>query len=222
MGARDERAELPVAASSRHPGTCRLEGDPAVIPNTNRHSFGSMRALTVPANEHYDGCINAPHRCRSARACHRPSRASRAMMLEHRAAFDGHPASRRRMFLTALIALFALGCSDAMTSTRNARPTKANMSVAASISSRSATQVLLVAFYLTTPLDTTGLTGEIGSPGGAGPLGTQLVDLQSTSSQSVSSPSTSRRVSPIPRYLIGATSVRTSTSKPFCSPGRTS
>ena len=107
-------------------------------------------------------------------------------MIELRAAFDRHRASRRRMFLTALIAPFALGCSDATTSTRNARSMKANMSVAASISSQSATQVLLFAFYLTTPLDTTGLTSEIGNPGGAGPLGTQLVDLQSASSQSVS------------------------------------
>lgn len=105
-------------------------------------------------------------------------------MLETSATFDRH---RRRVVpaaRTALAALLVLGCSEATTA-RDARPMKANMSVSATISSQSATQVLLVALYSSVPLDSSQLSQLVGPVAAGGNLGMQLVDLTSASAQLV-------------------------------------
>jgi uncharacterized protein YjdB len=107
-------------------------------------------------------------------------------MLEHPLTLHQSRRRRRRpswvAVRAALAAFLFVGCSDAVTSARSTRPAKASMSISASISSRAATQVLLVALYSSDALESGEITDE---PGGAGYLGMQPIDLTSAGSLSV-------------------------------------
>lgn len=106
-------------------------------------------------------------------------------MLEHPLSIHRSLGRRRRAAWAAAratLAVLCAGCSDALTSSRGTRPMKANMSISASISSRAATQVLLVALYSSDALE----SGQIGDePGGAGYLGMHPIDLTSAGSLAV-------------------------------------
>jgi hypothetical protein len=82
----------------------------------------------------------------------------------------------------ALATLIAFGCSDGPTATQRQASARASMSVRATISAQTATQVLLVAIYFPNPIDTSAVDAQIDA---AGLAGAQLVDLTSATSQSV-------------------------------------
>ena len=142
-------------------------------------------------------------------------------MLENSAPSTGVAADVVSAARTALAALLALGCGEATTSTRNARPMKANMSVSATISSQSATQVLLVALYSSVPLDSFQLS-QLDGPVAAGRISACSSSTSRARRRSrCPCRSTWRTVSPIRKYLEMPMCARTSTSRPFCSPART-